>query len=417
MISPCIPSCRVFVFLFLTGAAWPQTPDRDARWREDIRTVTQRLPRLHKHLYFQIGRAEFEREADALAARVPELDDAALRAGLMQLVARVGDSHTRVMMETAWFRKAPVVLHEFSDGVRVVAATSEHAGLLGARVTGIEGMPLEQVRLRLMRYFPCQNDACVRSQFPGLLAQMDLLYFAGIASRRDRARFHLEDAQGTRLERELEGLPQEGAPEERWRSARDASRPAPLYAERAGQNYFFEYLDGSSTLYVQYRRCRPQPDLPFPEFVGRLMAFADTHPVERLVVDLSRNGGGRQGLIEPLFEALAQRKELTRHGHLFVLIGRETYSAAMQNAITFRQRFRALLVGEPAGHRPNHYGDTASLTLPHSGIEVRYSTKYFRMLPGDPRELQPDVPALRSFADYLAGRFVELEAVLAYRER
>jgi hypothetical protein len=41
-----------------------------------------------------------------------------------------------------------------------------------------------------------------------------------------------------------------------------------------------------------------------------------------------------------------------------VIIGGRTFSAAMTNAIDFRKETKAILVGEPAGERPNGYQET-----------------------------------------------------------
>jgi hypothetical protein len=71
---------------------------------------------------------------------------------------------------------------------------------------------------------------------------------------------------------------------------------------------------------------------------------------------MRQNGGGdffvgRKDLIKPLKE----RPAINQKGKLFVLIGRQTFSAARVNAIDFRKDTNAILVGEPIGERPNSY--------------------------------------------------------------
>ena len=40
-----------------------------------------------------------------------------------------------------------------------------------------------------------------------------------------------------------------------------------------------------------------------------------------------------------------------------LLIGRATFSSAQMNAQQFRDRTKAILVGEPTGQKPNHFGE------------------------------------------------------------
>ena len=97
-------------------------------------------------------------------------------------------------------------------------------------------------------------------------------------------------------------------------------------------------------------------------------------------------------------------------GQLFVIIGRGTYSSALQNAITLSSEYNATLIGEPTGGKPNHYGEVRNFDLPNVGLRVWYSTRYWRNYPeGDPLSLEPDVSAVLTMADLLAGRDPALE--------
>ena len=44
---------------------------------------------------------------------------------------------------------------------------------------------------------------------------------------------------------------------------------------------------------------------------------------------------------------------------------------------------------------------------------MQYSTKYFRVLAGDPAAYDPDIPVVRTMADLLAGRDAVLEAAMS----
>ena len=111
------------------------------------------------------------------------------------------------------------------------------------------------------------------------------------------------------------------------------------------------------------------------------------------------------------------RQQVARHAvdpasQVFVIIGRQTFSSAVLNAIDFRS-LGATLVGEPGGWKPSGYGEVTNLVLPNSGLQVSCSTRKFSDVLGN--ALLPDVPAVLSFADYMAERDPALEALNAVR--
>src|SRR5690606_997992 len=128
--------------------------------------------------------------------------------------------------------------------------------------------------------------------------------------------------------------------------------------------------------YFQYNVCADDPDRPFAQFTQELFAEVDTQPVERMVVDLRFNGGGDSRVLQPFLKALANRPHLA----VYTLIGRSTFSSALMNAIALDQQAAAVLVGEPTGGRPNHYGEVRRFVLPNAKLPISYATKYFRML-------------------------------------
>lgn len=60
---------------------------------------------------------------------------------------------------------------------------------------------------------------------------------------------------------------------------------------------------------------------------------------------------------------------------LYVIIGRNTFSSAVLNAISLKDH--AFFIGEPTGGKPIHYGETDFLLLPATNYAIKYSTKYF----------------------------------------
>jgi Peptidase family S41 len=133
---------------------------------------------------------------------------------------------------------------------------------------------------------------------------------------------------------------------------------SPLSRQKPGEPFWFSYLQESQTMYANFRR---YPSLK--QNAQALFAAVDRHRPARLVIDLRQNGGGdffegREHLIEPI----KKRPAINQKGRLFVLVGRQTFSAAMVNAIDFRKETNATLVGEPIGERPNSYSENDEMT-------------------------------------------------------
>ena len=141
------------------------------------------------------------------------------------------------------------------------------------------------------------------------------------------------------------------------------------------------------------------PTKSFADLVKEIIEFIPSHNVSKFVVDLRNNGGGNSSVIEPL--SFLQSSSLNKIGKLFVIIGRNTFSSALLNAISFKQNSNCLLIGEPTGGKPNSYGEVLYFTLPNSGLITTYTTKYFTTMSGDPEALFPDYKVDISFNDYI----------------
>lgn len=191
----------------------------------------------------------------------------------------------------------------------------------------------------------------------------------------------------------------------------------PLDLKDAG-NYWFEYLPLYKTVYLQYKRVREDPNEPFGPFCQRLFTCIDDNEVEKLINDLRRNAGGNTFLHRPFLLGLMRNEKINQRGKLFVVVGRNTFSAAMNGATLLEEYTNAIFVGEPTGASPNFVGETTLITLPYSQLQVSVSDLYWQTSwPMDHRKwIAPRLYVPPSFAAYSANRDPALEAILAYHE-
>ncbi|MBK9304699.1 MAG: hypothetical protein IPM94_12675 [bacterium] len=190
-----------------------------------------------------------------------------------------------------------------------------------------------------------------------------------------------------------------------------APEARPLCRSGTG-SYWFRYLPGERTFYLQYNRCSEEAGRSIADFTREAMAAMDSLAIDRFVLDVRYNTGGSSGLLGGLMKEVAARHAAGRIGSCFVITGRATFSSAALDALDFRQATGALVAGEPMGNKPNRFGQLNSFLLPNSGLKVWYSTKKFNRVPGDPPLLQPDLAAEQTWDDYLAGRDPVLERIL-----
>ena len=135
---------------------------------------------------------------------------------------------------------------------------------------------------------------------------------------------------------------------------------------------------------------------------------------EKLVIDLRENGGGDYNIgLKYMIEPLRNSSEINRKGHLFVLIGPNTFSAAMSNAAQFRTMTAATLVGQSIGERPNSYQEPRQFPLPNSKLVVRYSTRYYKFVNGADNLVAPDVEIPTTWDEYKKGQDPALDWVIA----
>src|SRR5262249_39563266 len=127
----------------------------------------------------------------------------------------------------------------------------------------------------------------------------------------------------------------------------------------ASPTFSYTYIAQARTVYARLLDMR---DISGPG--KELVTFIHERHADKVIIDLTQNPGGNyfhglHGLIEPL----AKLSDINRKGHLFVLIGPLTGSAAVINASQFHSMTQAILVGEAIGTKPTEYSELKNMTL------------------------------------------------------
>jgi len=421
--------------LSLTSTAVAATASdtaRVARWREDLRFTVRSLRSIHPKPFFKIPEARFDSAASSLDARIPGLTDPENAVALMQLVAMIGDGHTGLyatLPALGFDRMVPVRLYAFEDGLFIQSADERYAPFVGAKVVRIGALPAREALNRAGTLTSADNEFTLLNRAPLFLMLPRALQVLGISETTERIRFDVETAHGReRFEAATSPMPAgppdwyfdgEGVPVASFRTMRDGARaPVPLHLRVPQKAYWMEYLPEKKLLYVQFRRVQFEDGVEtFSRFCERMFAFVDSARVENLVLDIRHNSGGNNLILKPLIHGLVKRdSSVNRPGHLFTIIGRGTFSAAMNCANFLEDHTHTLFVGEPTGAPPNHYGDARSVMLPHCGALLRVSQWAWQArLPWDDRPwIAPHLAASMTSTHYRANRDPALEAIFDY---
>jgi hypothetical protein len=139
------------------------------------------------------------------------------------------------------------------------------------------------------------------------------------------------------------------------------------------------------------------------------------HPA-KLIFDMRDNGGGDNTVgYAQIVQPIAVRADINARGDLYVLIGKFTFSAAMNNAAQFQDQTHAILAGETIGEKPNSYQEPRQFRLPNSHLVVRASTLWYQFRKHGENAVRPDREIIPTWDDLKNGRNPVLDWVLGQK--
>lgn len=413
----------------VAGAA--MQPEWVEPWSEDLLFAAEQLEERHPNAFSSLTPEELREQINQLIERLPELEHHEVVVDLARIVALIGDGHTRLTLPLApgvdfmqghsetpapalrelEFHQYPIRLAIDDEGIWVRQASKPFRHLVGGRLLAIDGHPIEEVVAAVEPTIRHDNSMQVLQHLPMHLVLPEVLHARGVVEKREDASFTVETIQESTVTVELAPVPP--GQEVEWVALGQVTRePEPLSEALDERNFWFDYLKEDRMVYLQFNTVYDTPEETIRQFSERLLAFVEEHPVETLVIDLRNNRGGNQSLALPLLHAVL-RSGLDRGGQLFTIVGRTTFSAAMNFSLQMEEHTQTLFVGEPTGSKPNHFGDSRKVQLPNTKLTLRISSLYWQWSPTDDRPwIAPHIEAPPSRRAELDGRDPAMEAVL-----
>jgi hypothetical protein len=391
-------------------------------WRYDLKLLVRELKRLHYNLSKKAPPEGFDAFAHGLNDNIPKLTDHQIEVGFMKLTRMAGDGHTGVYpryLLPQSRRAIPVEFYWFEEGVFITDAAPAHKELAGLQVLRVGDHAVAKVLEACDPLISRDgSEMWPRLLAPKTLGQPQLLNGLGLIPEDDKVTLTLRDSSGK--ESTVTLTADAGEPGDDWVSARaNAPGPEPLYLKKRKAGYWFEYLPDSKTVYFQYNRILDDPGESIEKFCARLFEFIDKNEVEKLVIDMRWNMGGNNLLNRPLVRGLIRCDKINHRGKLFVIVGRNTFSAAQCGATQIERYTEATFVGEPTGSSPNFVGESCMLELPCSKMLAFISDLYWQnSVAMDYRTwIGPQIYSPPTFAAFRAKRDPAMEAISAYHSK
>jgi hypothetical protein len=340
-------------------------------WNADLTYLENELPKVHPNAFHATSRETFHSNVESLRARLPELEPHEVVVEMTRLVASIGDGHTRLTIpldpaagffqghsKTTPPNDSSLMFHALP--IRFVILPGGLFTTGGKEVVKIGRMTAQEAIAAVSPIAHRDNDSQLKEIVASYLAVPEILHATGVTAAKDEV--PIEYAGGETL----------------------VARPGNVAPPPPTTPWSYR-VEGSAVIF-RYDEVANAKEETLAQFCERMFEFIETHPVDRLVIDVRNNWGGNGFLNRAVIHGLIRSKKLQRPGSVFVLIGRRTFSAAMFLLLDLEKHSNAILIGEPTGGKPTSYGDSRKMILPESGLTVRVSTLYWQADPRDKRD-------------------------------
>jgi len=400
---------------------------RQEKWRADFDYLTLRMEQTHYEVYAHITEEQWRSELQRIGDNADALEDYEIVVELMALVARVNDGHTgvRTPQGAAGFHVLPVDFYIFSDGIFVRQANEAYADVVGKRVVKVGNLPVEEVYARVATVTQRDNSQQIKWIAPRFMSVVEILDGLDITDGLEHVDIVVADANGDESTMRVNSVPMTRDMVHRDFDASvlmvdDADASKPMWRKDLEQNYWYEYLPERKMVYFNFNSVQNEDEgESIADFAAGMFDFIDKNDVDALVIDVRMNHGGDNFLLKPIINGVIGSDKINNRGSLFVITGRETFSACQNFCNRMERAVNPIFVGEPTGSSPNFVGEGNLIELPYSGLVVNGSSRLWQdSVSEDQRPwIAPQLLAEMTSQDFRQNRDPSLDAIFTYLDR
>lgn len=397
-------------------------------WQSDLRFLQQKVHKDYSFLFKNITAKDFDAEVDKLYNEIPKMMEHEVLAGFARIIASFKYGHTDIGWRESpvKYHMAPVNFYWFRDGVYAEGADKKYEAVVGAKLTRIEGVPVEQALVSIKALVPSENDQYFKAYGMDHITVPEALHAQKISKELKQSVTYTFEKDGKTFEQTIAAVdafrfPRQYGfvkPGNEWMSVRN-QETAPNYLKNLDKIYYYEYLPESKTLYVRHSQIQDDKSEAIPAFYKKVFDFIEKNDVEKLVLDVRLNGGGNNYKNKPIVTGIIESKKINKPGKFFVIIGRRTFSACQNLVNELSNYTNAVFVGEPTSENINFYGDNRRIELPKTKLPVFLSFAWWQDKPQweNAPWLAPQLAVEMSFNEYKSNKDPVLEACLNFSDK
>jgi hypothetical protein len=146
----------------------------------------------------------------------------------------------------------------------------------------------------------------------------------------------------------------------------------PLFLRDTKKGHWLEPLPAHDAVYAQVNGITDDDDETMEQFGVHLRRTVDESKPHNLILDLRHNNGGNTFRYSEVLRTLVAFSTLEGN-KVYVLIGRDVYSAACNLSTDIERIVKPVFVGEPTSCTGNQWGDESTFVLPYSGLTGAFS--------------------------------------------
>jgi tetratricopeptide (TPR) repeat protein len=404
----------------LSGEFLDPELSRNDAWTYDLYFLLSEIKRLHVEPYHKISAEELELKTKSIAENIPNLNDQQIVFQFMELLAAVGNGHNFIVPTHSLkgaFTRLPIQFYWFNDGIYIVKANSGYKNLIGRKVISVENEPVEQVMEMIGGVNARDNEMQQHWLGPYYLALPEVLEGLGIINDAKSVAFTLADKNGKNDEVMLTGKPFNFSGFPTLPALENADNPE--YLARKSDNYWYLENKLSNHFYIQLNAVAQSKSQSLSQFSDEVRQRIKQNNINNVVLDLRHNSGGNGSIVPPLTRALIHFVEQDADNKLFVIVGRNTFSAAHLLLADLNRLTDAIIVGEPSGSRPNHLGEAGWFKLPYSGVWGIISSQYHQASKAEDHRIwiAPHLPVTLSSESYFSGEDPAMKQIFEVIEK
>jgi len=402
-------------FLALFGNDNQTKITREDIWAKDISYLEKRINELHYSPNHSISKTELSKKFKNLKTKIATLNDEQIVVELMKIVGSLGNGHNLIIPTSpnkGALKKLPVQFYQFNDGLFIVDAEIGFEQWIGYEVESIENTTVKEALQKTNKVNAKDNDMQKLWLGPYYLGLPDVLKGLGIVENANQVTITLKDRNGKSQKVIMNPVSWNFSGFPKMPKLKDDEQP--LFLSKIEEPYWYKLIPENNSIYVQFNAVTQKKNQSLEDFNIELRSQIFKNNIQHLILDLRHNHGGNGSILPPMLKTIVNFEVMKLDGKVFVLMGRETYSAA-QNLLTDITKYtNAILVGEPSGSKPNHIGEAGWFKLPYSGLMGLISTQFHQTSKAEDNRkwIAPHIPINVSSTDYFNGNDKALNIII-----